>query len=146
MLTQTENNIIKKVPKINVCNKLSSQLMKKGKKGPVLKLIHDTLNGSTGVKMITCLIYKLKPSLETRQIRKGSKFFDVPFFLKKKRSILLALRWFTKAIKARKDRSLNRKILVEIEDLVNKTGQSYKSALTLRKKVSKNIFYGHFRW
>ncbi len=133
----------------SVCEKLASQIMINGKKKTVLKVIFSLLNNYNHYSnfcMLTALIYSLKPSLETRKVRRGSKYYDVPFFMKKKRSLLLALKWFTKAVKSRKEIGLGSKFIAEFEDLMHKSGSAYKEAKVLKKRVLSNTLYSHYRW
>ncbi len=144
----TEDNviIIKKEYKSSVCEKLASQLMRNGKKKKVLKVIYSLLDDYNEYCMLTALVYNLRPSLETRKVRRGSKYYDVPFFMKKKRSLLLALRWFTKGVKARKEVNLKNKFVLEFEDLMNSSGLAYKESKALKKRVLSNTLYSHYRW
>ena len=66
--------------------------------------------------------------------------------MKKKRSVLLALRWFTKGVKSRKEVGLRSKFILEFEDLINGTGTAYKEAKILKKRVLSNTLYSHYRW
>jgi ribosomal protein S7 len=82
--------------------------------------------------------------METRKIRKGSKYYDTPFFLKKARAFSILLRWIAQAIK--KGDNLTNSIQKEFKDLIKGLGSTVKESQNLRNKVSINIIYSHYRW
>ncbi len=132
-----------------VCEKLASLLMRDGKKNIVLKVIYAKLQEYTSANnlcMLTSLVYKLKPSLETKKIRKGAKHFDVPFPVSEKRSLSLALKWFANGVAGRHERKLRDRVAGELTDLILKRGLAFKEAQQLRKKVCSNSHYSHYRW
>jgi len=135
-------------------NKLTTLLMHSGKKKLIFKKVIKNLQkfnlsntkhpkAIKNICLLTTLFHKLKPFLETRKIRKASKYYDVPFFLKESRSFSILLRWITKAIRNFGTiNSLNK----EIQNLLEETGSTFKEAKTLRIKVANNIMFSHFRW
>jgi ribosomal protein S7 len=134
--------------------KLTLLLMHSGKKKLVYKKVikqleNFDLNGLTQTKafrhlcVLTALFHRLKPILETRKVRKASKHYDVPFFLKEPRRLSILLRWFVKAI--RKQGRLN-VLQQEIQNLFLETGSTIAEAKALRLKVSNNIMFSHYRW
>lgn len=136
-----------------IINKLTSLLMKNGKKKPVLKKVLLSLQcfyGSNEIYKQLCLLtlffFKLKPLLETIKVRKGSKYYDVPYFIKQKRSLSIALRWAVKTIRAQKGPSLDKKIHSGLHEVFGGEGFAHKQAAILKKRVAANIMYSHFRW
>jgi small subunit ribosomal protein S7 len=129
-------------------NKLSSLLMFDGKKKLIFKRVFKSLDGinfSSQSVLITTIFHRIKPIIETRKVRKGSKFYDVPFPIKKSRALSLLLRWVAKSI--RKQRThLSAGIKKEFHDLVLNVGTTIKESKALHNKVSANIMYSHYRW
>jgi ribosomal protein S7 len=147
-------------------DKLSTLLMFSGKKKVILKRVitkletfnfslDQTLPGKLNLKktkqptalkhicLLTALFHQLKPFLETKNVRKASKHYDVPFFLKSTRSFSLVLRWFVRAIRKQGGlRAFNK----EIYNILLQKGQTVKEVTALRQKVSKNIMFSHYRW
>jgi small subunit ribosomal protein S7 len=93
--------------------------------------------------ILTAMFHRLKPILETRKVRKASKHYDVPFFLKESRRFSILLRWFVKAI--RKQGRLNA-LQQEIQNIFLETGSTLAESKALRLKVSNNIMFSHYRW
>jgi ribosomal protein S7 len=134
-------------------NKLSYLLMNNGKKKKVKKKVLSAFQFFNTKNMvqknfcaITSLIYRLKPIMETKKVRKGAKYYDVPFLLKPKRGFTFFFRWFSQSIKSKKEKTFDLKIKKEIFDLILKDGSSVKESKLLRKKVKKNLKFSHYRW
>ncbi len=92
------------------------------------------------------VFYQTRPLFDTKKVRKGPKYYDVPYRLSLKRSQILVLRWFSQAIKAKTARSLTIKIKNEIQDLITLNGSTYSEIVKLRKHVLANLMYSHYRW
>lgn len=124
-----------------ILKKLSSLLMHNGKKKMVFKKVIKTLQNFNikNLCILTSIFHRNKPILETKKIRKGSKFYEVPFFLKKSRSLSLILRWTAKSIQKQ---GFNQ----ELKDLIHDAGSTIKECKLLRNKVVANIIYSHYRW
>ena len=84
--------------------------------------------------------------LETVKVRKGSKYYEVPYYIKSQRSFSLMFRWIIKGIKKQNGKSIDSKIKNEFKLLLKNKGNAVKEAKTLRKKVVTNIIYSHYRW
>lgn len=141
-------------------NKISTLLMKNGKKKLVLKKVLYSLQSlnKTPVKfnwikktytklcVLTIFFFKLKPLLETIKVRKGSKYYEVPYYIKTQRSLSLMFRWIVKGIKKQNSKTVISKIKNELQSLLRNQGTAIKEAKILRKKVIINIIYSHYRW
>ena len=149
---------MKKLHSTFLLTKLSALLMKAGKKKLVLKMVLKGLPEMVGKNTcaLTSVFHQLQPVLETRKVRKGSKYYDVPFPIKKARALSLLLRWTTRAISSSSTRGnskgksagLSQKVHGEFIDLINGElrSNSVKESKALRSKVAANIIYSHFRW
>ncbi len=142
-----------------VLNKLNVLLMKDGKKKTVRRKVNTALqnfikfkNSDVNIKpdkytcYLTGMIHQLKPHVETRQVRKGAKYYDVPFPIKENRKLLLALRWLARSVRKRPEPGLVNQLKAEFLDLTYRKGYSIRERKALQKKVSANIIYSHFRW
>jgi small subunit ribosomal protein S7 len=134
--------------------KLSSLLMFNGKKKLIFKTVLKTLQRfqKNGVTLkhfcaLTTIFHRIKPILETRKVRKGSKFYEVPYPIKKSRALSLLLRWVTKSIR-KQATHLNVGLKNEFQDLIDNEGKgtTIKESKALNNKVSANIMYSHYRW
>ncbi len=133
--------------------KLTKLLMKNGKKKKILKRVTSSLQkfsqnkeAYSGFCMLTSMFYKIKPLLETVKVRKGSKYYDVPYYIKPQRSISILLRWSVKSIKKHLEKSLEKKIQREFKELSLSSGSTFKESKQLRQKVATNIMFSHYRW
>ena len=118
-----------------ICKKVTQALQYFNKKKTVYKNL-CTLTGS---------LYRIKPLLETVSVRKGSKFYEVPVFIKVSRQNSIMLKWVVISIK-RKNSSLENNIVNEFKDLLKNQGSAVQNFQSLRKKISSNIRYSHYRW
>jgi len=132
--------------------KLSSLLMFDGKKKLILKTVFKTLQNFQKNEVtlknfcaLTTIFHRIKPILETRKIRKGSKFYDVPYPIKKSRAVSLLLRWVTKAVR-KQTTHLKFGLKNEIQDLIDNVGATIKEKKALHNKISANYMYSHYRW
>jgi ribosomal protein S7 len=156
-------------PKIQstfIIKKLTSLLMYSGKKKLVFKKVMQSLQALSAnslkdsssrthdsrgeqraviknICILTTVFHKFKPFLETRKVRKASKYYEVPFFLKKARALSILLRWVVNSI--RKQGSL-KNIQAEFLEMIHETGNTVKEAKALRTKVANNIMFSHYRW
>jgi len=145
-----------------VLNKLNVLLMRDGKKKTVRRKMNTALQTFAQTKHkkirrvdrpdrhmchLTAMLYQVKPSLETRQVRKGSKYYDVPFDIKENRRLSLALRWVARGIRKRPEAGLINQLQAEFHDLASlKKGYTVREKKILQKRVRANIKYIHFRW
>ena len=113
--------------------KLTKLLMKNGKKKKILKRVTSSLQkfsqnkeAYSGFCMLTSMFYKIKPLLETVKVRKGSKYYDFPYYIKPQRSISILLRWSVKYIKKHLEKQLN---MAEINNLYNQHITSPKKSM-----------------
>ena len=122
---------------------LTSLLMRGGKKRLIAKKLLTNIQ-SSGWKntcTLTGAIYKLRPILETRKVRKGSKYYDVPFYISRNRSRSIVYRWLAKSLdkpRANLDQ--------EWKEIVLDEGYANKESEILIQRVAANMRYSHYRW
>jgi ribosomal protein S7 len=136
-----------------ILNKLSLLLMKNGKKKFVhkkviksLQMFYEKRKVFKNICILTLIFHRIKPLLETRKVRKGSKYYDVPFYMKKNRSLLLLLRWIVRSVRKHSVKGLSKKLQMEMRDLIKGSGFTYKEYKLLRLRVASNVIYSHYRW
>ena len=123
---------------------LSALLMRGGKKRLVAKrlLVGLRASGWKNTCALTGAIYRLRPILETRKVRRGAKYYDVPFYLSRKRSTSLVYRWLARSFKVKPKASLE----YEWTEIIMGRGFATKEAELLRQRISANMRYSHYRW
>lgn len=134
--------------------KLSRLLSKKGKHKVVIKKIFQALRYiNYNTKLLsprvfyTVLFFRIFVPAEIKIIRRGSKKYEVPFPLKRKRTYSLGLRWIVNAIRSNKKKmSLFLTIREELFKISIFKGEVYKKRRALLKKIKDNRRYKHFRW
>ena len=136
-----------------IINNLTNQIFLNGKKNYVLGVLLSTLQyfykkkPMSALNILTTFLYKNRPFLETREIRKGSVFYQVPFFIKSKRSYSLILKWLSKAVKSKSQSPfLGVNLSKEIKALSINKGNTFNEAKKLKETVSNNIMHSHYRW
>jgi ribosomal protein S7 len=137
----------------SLINNLSNQLFYDGKKNYVFGVLLSSLQYFYKKKPLSTLnilisfLYKNRPILETREIRKGSVFYQVPFFIKNKRSCALILKWLSKTVKLKSHGpNLKTNILKELKSISINKGNTFSESKKLKELVSNNIMHSHYRW
>lgn len=108
--------------------------------------IIDNFYNFNVLKYFGVIFYHSRPLYDTKKVRKGPKYYDVPYRLRIKRSQLLTLRWFSKAVKSNNSRTLTSKIGEELEAVVHLNGSTTSEIAKLRQHVLDNLMYSHYRW
>ena len=92
------------------------------------------------------IICRLRPIVELKVIRKGSKNYTFPVPLKKHRSFRKSLRWISILIKNGRGRKFNNRIKKEFISVLKKEGSAWKNFREVQQIAAENILYSHYRW
>lgn len=132
--------------------KLINMLMLQGKKSLAEKIVYsslDTLKEKTGqdpLEVLKKALDNARPLLETKSRRVGGATYQVPIEVRPERGVILAMRWFRDAARARKGEPMVKKLSGEIMDAFNKTGSAIKKREDVHKMAEANRAFSHYRW
>jgi ribosomal protein S7 len=92
------------------------------------------------------IVNKIRPLVELKRVRKGSKNYTFPVPFKKYKSFRVGLKWVCLSIKKRQEYRLCDKIKNEFNLILNREGSVFKTYKNFKKEVVDNIKYSHYRW
>jgi ribosomal protein S7 len=97
--------------------------------------------------LIFFLGYRIRPLVQIKSIRKGSKHYLVPTpFTDKSRSIKMGIRDIAKAIKSRREYLLKFRIAKAFDMILKKQGPAWLSYKVRNYLAAKNIYHTSYRW
>ncbi|BDB95901.1 30S ribosomal protein S7 [Candidatus Hydrogenosomobacter endosymbioticus] len=137
----------------HVFGKFINVLMEEGKKSVAesifyraLEYIEEKNAGADAKQMFHDAIANVKPSFEVRSRRVGGATYQVPIPVSPFRSRSLSIRWLIQAARERSERSMERRLALEIMDAEKKTGAAIRKRENTHKMAEANKAFSHFRW
>jgi len=136
----------------SIINCFSNYFIKEGKKKNIVhlfKFLKTKKKGKTKFKhlfLFFFIISRIRPVVELKTIRKGSKNYTFPVPFKKYKSFRVGLKWISSAIKARKEFNLEHRIQKEFKLILNREGAAWKKSKELQRTAAENNLYSHYRW
>src|ERR671938_687532 len=107
---------------------LINKVMLDGKKSIAEKIVYDALSfveERTGTNPVTTLnnaLDNIRPRLEVRSRRVGGATYQVPVEVPSRRANTLALRWMVRYPRARREKTMDRRLAGEILDAKDNIG------------------------
>src|ERR671916_2849398 len=109
---------------------LINKVMLDGKKSVAEKIVYDALSfveertGSNPVTVLNNAFDNIRPRLEVRSRRVGGATYQVPVEVIPRRANTLALRWMVGFARARREKTMGRRLAGEILDAEDNIGSS----------------------
>src|ERR687895_152977 len=109
---------------------LINKIMLDGKKGTAEKIIYDALSfveertGANPVTVLNNALDNIRPRLEVRSRRVGGATYQVPVEVIPRRANTLALRWLVGYARARREKTMGRRLAGELLDAKDNIGSS----------------------
>ena len=135
-----------------VVAKLINSIMLDGKKGVAQSIVYDafeTIKNTTGTEPLEVFekaMNNIMPVLEVKARRVGGANYQVPMEVRADRRQTLAIRWLTKYIRARGEKTMAERLAKELLDAANNTGASVKKKEDTHKMADANRAFAHYRW
>ncbi len=129
-----------------------NKIMLDGKKSTAEKLVYNALSiveertGTNPVTVLNNAVDNVKPRLEVRSRRVGGATYQVPIEVIPRRANTLALRWMIGYARARREKTMGRRIAGEILDAKDNTGTSVKRKEDTHRMAEANRAFAHYRW
>jgi small subunit ribosomal protein S7 len=131
---------------------LVNKVLKDGKRSVAERIVYGALEGArdkTGNDPVVTLkraLDNVKPTIEVKSRRVGGATYQVPIEVKPGRSTTLALRWLVSFSKARREKTMNERLMNELLDASNGLGASVKRREDTHKMAESNKAFAHYRW
>ena len=131
---------------------LINKMMLDGKKSTAEKIVYDALSfieertGSNPVTVLDNALDNIRPRLEVRSRRVGGATYQVPVEVQPRRANTLALRWMVGYARARREKTMGRRLAGEILDAKDNVGASVKRKEDTHRMAEANRAFAHYRW
>jgi small subunit ribosomal protein S7 len=89
---------------------------------------------------------KVRPHVEVRSRRVGGATYQVPVEVRPDRSRALAVRWIIGAARARSEKTMDRRLAVELLLAQTGNGNAAKKKDDTHKMADANKAFAHYRW
>ncbi len=135
-----------------VVAKLINSIMLDGKKGVAQSIVYDafeTIKKNTGdepLEVFEKAMNNIMPVLEVKARRVGGANYQVPIEVRADRRQTLAIRWLTKYIRSRGEKTMAERLAKELMDAANNTGATVKKKEDTHKMADANRAFAHYRW
>jgi small subunit ribosomal protein S7 len=131
---------------------LINKLMLSGKKTLAERIVYralDQISERTANDPVITLkraVENARPLLEVRSRRVGGATYQVPVEVRPNRGTTLALRWLVSFARARRENTMNERLVGEIMDASQGQGASVKRREDIHKMAEANKAFAHYRW
>jgi small subunit ribosomal protein S7 len=129
-----------------------NKMMLDGKKSVAEKIVYDALSyieERTGLNPVTVLnnaLENIRPRIEVKSRRVGGATYQVPIEVIPRRANTLALRWMVGYARARREKTMGRRLAGEILDAKDNVGSSVKRREDTHRMAEANRAFAHYRW
>jgi small subunit ribosomal protein S7 len=131
---------------------LINKIMLDGKKSTAEKIVYDALSfieertGSNPVTVLNNALDNIRPRIEVKSRRVGGATYQVPVEVNPRRANTLALRWMVGYARARREKTMGRRLAGEILDAKDSVGTSVKRREDTHRMAEANRAFAHYRW
>src|ERR671921_218887 len=129
---------------------LVNKIMLDGKKSTSEKIVYDALayiEERTGpVQVLNNALDNIRPRLEVKSRRVGGATYQVPVEVDARRANTLALRWMVGFARARREKTMGRRLAGEVLDAKDNIGSSVKRKEDTHRMAEANRAFAHYRW
>ena len=129
-----------------------NKIMLDGKKSTSEKIVYDALSyieertGTSPVMVLNNALDNIRPRIEVKSRRVGGATYQVPIEVVPRRANTLALRWMVGFARARREKTMGRRLAGEILDAKDNIGSSVKRKEDTHRMAEANRAFAHYRW
>lgn len=129
-----------------------NKIMLDGKKSLAEGIVYDALavveerTGDSPVGVLNQALDNIRPRLEVRSRRVGGATYQVPMEVHPRRSNALALRWMVRYARARREKTMGRRLAGEVLDAKDNIGSSVRRKEDTHRMAEANRAFAHYRW
>ncbi|OIP75808.1 30S ribosomal protein S7 [bacterium (Candidatus Gribaldobacteria) CG_4_9_14_3_um_filter_36_15] len=131
-------------------SKFINQVMRKGKKTIARRIVYKAFEiikketGKEPLEVFEKALENAAPLVEVKARRIGGATYQVPKEVKGKRRLSLAMRWIVSAAKAKKGKSMEKKLAQEIAQAFKNEGEAIRKKVNLHKMAEANRAFARF--
>jgi small subunit ribosomal protein S7 len=131
---------------------LVNKILLDGKRQLAERIVYGALAGAqekAGTDPVVILkraMDNVKPTLEVRSRRVGGATYQVPVEVRPPRATTLGLRWVVQYARARRERTMQERLMNELLDASNGLGAAVKRREDTHKMAESNRAFAHYRW
>jgi small subunit ribosomal protein S7 len=131
---------------------LVNKILLDGKRQLAERIVYGALagaqekSGNDPVVILKRAMDNVKPTLEVRSRRVGGATYQVPVEVRPPRATTLGLRWIVQYARARRERTMQERLMNEILDASNGLGAAVKRREDTHKMAESNRAFAHYRW
>jgi small subunit ribosomal protein S7 len=131
---------------------LVNKILLDGKRQLAERIVYGALagaqdkSGNDPVVVLKRAMDNVKPTLEVRSRRVGGATYQVPVEVRPPRATTLGLRWIVQYARARRERTMQERLMNEILDASNGLGAAVKRREDTHKMAESNRAFAHYRW
>src|SRR3989338_1521711 len=108
--------------------------------------VEETVKDKPGIEVFKEAVENVKPVLEVRSRRVGGATYQVPVEVKSNRRQSLAIRWILEAARAKKGKTMHKKLAEELVDAYRRQGGAYTARENVHRMAEANKAFAHFAW
>lgn len=127
-----------------------NKVMLSGKKAAAEKIVYGALDGAaerlgrTQLEVFETALRNAAPTIEVKPKRVGGATYQVPVEIKGDRRFGLAMRWVISAARGRTGKPMVEKLMTELIDAYNNTGNSVRRREETHRMAEANRAFSHF--
>jgi small subunit ribosomal protein S7 len=131
---------------------LINKVMLDGKRSIAEKIVYDALSfveertSTNPVTVLNNALDNVRPRIEVKSRRVGGATYQVPVEVIPRRANTLALRWMVNYARARREKTMGRRLAGEILDAKDNIGSSVKRREDTHRMAEANRAFAHYRW
>jgi small subunit ribosomal protein S7 len=131
-------------------SKFINQVMRKGKKAIARRIVYKAFEiikketGKEPLEVFEKALENAAPLVEVKARRIGGATYQVPKEVKGKRRLSLAMRWIVGVAKAKKGKSMEKKLAQEIAQAFKNEGEAVRKKTNLHKMAEANRAFARF--
>ena len=125
-------------------------MMKGGKKSVSRQIFADAMQilrdqgKNDPIDIFHKALDNVRPNMEVRARRVGGSVYQIPVEVNPKRQAALSIRWVIGACRAKKGKSMSKRLAQELIDASNETGAAFKKREDVHRMAAANKAFAHF--
>jgi small subunit ribosomal protein S7 len=126
-------------------------IMLSGKKAVAENIVYDAFayieqTGKNPEEIFSVALNNIKPIVEVKTRRVGGANYPVPVEVRPARRLALAMRWLREAAKKRSEKSMAKRLSVELMEAAEGKGGAMKKREEVHRMADANKAFSHFRF
>ena len=99
-----------------------------------------------GYELFRKAVFNAQPTVEVRARRVGGATYQVPNEVRAERRTALAIRWIIRNARSRNDKTMARRLAMELVAAANNEGGAVKKKDEVHRMAESNKAFAHFKW